>query len=137
MKLGAVTLDPFGQGSGTLGIPGDFTPPSRFVRAVAFSHSAFPSKTGEEAVLEAFHLLNNFDIPKGAAREDQKDQYGNTLADYTLWTAASDLKAKRYYFRTYDNSQIRMVDLTKMNLDAKDLTTISMKGGEVIQAVTP
>ena len=46
VKLGSVKLEPFGQGSGMLGLPGDFTPPSRFVRAVAFSQSVFPSKTG-------------------------------------------------------------------------------------------
>ena len=120
-----------------LGLPGDFTPPSRFVRAVAFSQSVLPSKTGYDAVLEAFHVLNQFDIPKGAAREHEKDEHGNILADYTQWTAASDLKAKEYYFRTYENSQIRMVDLTKMNLDAKDIVTISMKGGEVIKSLTP
>jgi choloylglycine hydrolase len=137
VKLGSVTLQPFGQGSGMLGMPGDFTPPSRFVRAVAFSESVFPSKTGDDAVLEAFHILNQFDIPKGAAREGQKDAHGNIEADYTLWTSANDLKAKRFYFRTYDNSQIRMVDLLKTNLDAKDIVTISMKGGEAIKSVTP
>jgi len=137
VKLGSVTLEPFGKGSGMLGMPGDFTPTSRFVRAVAFSQSAFPGKTGEDTVLEAFHLLNQFDIPRGTAREDEKDEHGNVLADYTVWTSASDLKAKRYYFRTYDNSEIRMVDLTKMNLDAKDMINISMKGGEVIKSMTP
>ncbi len=137
VKLGSVTLKPFGQGSGMLGMPGDFTPPSRFVRAVAFSQSVFPSKTGDDAVLEAFHILNQFDIPKGAAREHEKDEHGNILADYTIWTAASDLKARRYYFRTYENSQIRMVDLTKMDPNAKDVITISMKGGEDIKSVTP
>ena len=137
VKLGPVTLQPFGQGSGMLGIPGDFTPPSRFVRAVAFSQSVLPSKTGDDAVLEAFHVLNNFDIPKGAAREHEKDEHGNIVADYTLWTSANDLKAKRFYFRTYDNSQIRTVDLMKMNLDAKDIVTISMKGEEVIKSVNP
>ena len=35
------------------------------------------------------------------------------------------------------NSQIRMVDLTKMNLDAKDIVTIPMTGDEVIKSVTP
>ncbi len=137
VKLGSVTLQPFGQGSGMLGIPGDFTPPSRFVRAVAFSQSAFPTKTGDDAVLEAFHILNQFDIPKGAARENEKDSHGNIVADYTLWTAASDLTAKRYYFRTYENSQIRMVDLNKMNPGAKEIVTISMTGAEVIQSATP
>ena len=137
VKLGSVTLQPFGQGSGMLGIPGDFTPPSRFVRAVAFSQSAFRTKTGDDAVLEAFHILNQFDIPKGAARENEKDSHGNIVADYTLWTAASDLTAKRYYFRTYENSQIRMVDLNKMNPGAKEIVTISMTGAEVIQSATP
>ncbi len=137
VKLGPVTLEPLGQGSGMLGMPGDFTPPSRFVRAVAFTQSVFASKTGDDAVLEAFHILNNFDIPKGAAREREKDAHGNILADYTNWTAASDLKTKRYYFRTYDNSQIRSVDLAKANPDAKDIATISMKGEEVIKPLSP
>ena len=137
VKLGAVTLKPLGQGSGMLGLPGDFTPPSRFVRAAAFSQSVLPSATGEDAVIQAFHILNNFDIPKGAARDEKKDENGNILADYTTWTSANDLKAKRFYFRTYDNSQIRMVDLTKMKLDGKEITHISMKGKEVITEVTP
>ena len=64
IQLGSVKLEPFGQGSGMLGMPGDFTPPSRFVRAVAFSQSVLQPKTGDDAVLTAFHILNNFDIPK-------------------------------------------------------------------------
>jgi choloylglycine hydrolase len=137
VKLGSVTLDPFGAGSGMLGLPGDFTPPSRFVRAVAFSQSLLPSKIGSDAVLQAFHVLNNFDIPKGAAREKEKDEHGNVKADYTQWTSANDLKAKRFYFRTHDNSQIRMVDLMKMNLDGKAIATISMKGEELIKPLVP
>jgi choloylglycine hydrolase len=137
VKLGPVTLQPFGQGSGMLGMPGDFTPPSRFVRAVAFSQSVLPSATGTDAVLTAFHVLNQFDIPKGAAREHEKDEHGNVLADYTVWTSASDLKAMRYYFRTYENSQIRSVDLMKMNVDGRDIVTMSMQGGEDIKSLTP
>ena len=123
-----VTLQPLGQGTGMLGLPGDFTPPSRFVRAVAFSASVLPSKTGDDAVLELFHILNNFDIPKGSTRDGQKDDNGNIEADYTLWTSVCDLKTKRFYFRTYQNSQIRMIDLSKMNLDGKMVVTIPMKG---------
>jgi choloylglycine hydrolase len=137
VQLGSVKLLPTGQGTGMLGLPGDFTPPSRFVRAVAFSQSVFTPKIGEDAVLEAFHVLNQFDIPKGAAREHEKDEHGNVLADYTIWTSASDLKAKRYYFRTYENSQIRVLDLMKMNVDGKDVVKISMKGGEIIKPVNP
>jgi choloylglycine hydrolase len=137
VKLGSVTLQPFGQGSGMLGMPGDFTPPSRFVRAVAFSQSVFKPKSGDDAIVEAFHVLNQFDIPKGAAREHEKDEHGNVLADYTIWTSAIDLKAKRFYFRTYESSQIRMVDLMKMNLDAKDVVKISMAGNEAVKSLTP
>jgi choloylglycine hydrolase len=135
MHIGSVELQPFGQGTGMLGIPGDFTPPSRFVRAVAFKQSALASKTGDDVVLQAFHLLNQFDIPKGVAREDEKDAAGNVLADYTLWTSVSDLKAKRFYFRTFENSQIRMVELANLNHDANDIITLSIAGNEVIKSV--
>lgn len=137
VTLGTVKLLPTGQGTGMLGLPGDFTPPSRFVRAVAFTQSVLPSKTGDAAILQAFHVLNQFDIPKGSARDEQKDAHGNVIADYTLWTAASDLKTKRYYFRTYENSQIRAVDLMTMKLDATDIVKISMQGNEVIKLLNP
>src|SRR6185295_11904891 len=65
-KIGGVKVDAFGAGAGLLGIPGDFTPPSRFVRASVYSQSAVPNKTAGDAVLSAFHILNQFDIPKGA-----------------------------------------------------------------------
>lgn len=135
VEVGGVKLTGFGQGTGMLGMPGDFTPPSRFVRAVAYSTSVLPSRTGGEAVLQAFHILNNFDIPAGSSREEHKDAHGNIIADHTIWTSASDLKAKRFYFRTYDNSQIRSVDLMKMPLDAKTITSISMKGPEIIKSL--
>ncbi len=92
VKLGSVVLKPFGQGSGMLGMPGDFTPPSRFVRAVAFTQSVFQPSTGDAAVLEAFHILNNFDIPKGTAREEEKgpaQQYPGRL--HGVDESASDL----------------------------------------------
>ena len=132
VQLGPVKLEPTGQGSGMLGLPGDFTPPSRFVRAVAFTQSILKPATGRDAVLAAFHVLNQFDIPKGAARDSQKDAHGNIQADYTLWTSAADLKAGRYYFRTYENSQIRMLDLATLPLDGTDILKMSIKGDEVI-----
>lgn len=58
-----------GQGSGILGLPGDLTPPSRFVRAAVFTATAIPEETAEKSILQVFHILNNFDIPAGAVRE--------------------------------------------------------------------
>ena len=71
-------------------------------------------------------------VQRGSLREG-KDEHGNVVVDYTAWTSANDLKAKRFYFRTYENSRIRMVDLTKQKLDGKDILKWTMKGGEVIQ----
>ncbi len=110
INLGGVKLAQFGQGSRLRGLPGDFTPPSRFVRAVAFSQSAIRSDTAAQAVLQAFHILNNFDIPYGAVREVDN---GQMHAEATTWTSASDLKNLRWYFRTYDDQSIRSVDLAK------------------------
>jgi choloylglycine hydrolase len=133
IDLAGKEIKGLGQGSGMLGLPGDFTPPSRFVRAVAFSKSALPVETAREGVLQAFHMLNQFDIPKGAARGLE---HGKEVADYTLWTSAADLKNLRYYFRTYDNSRIRMIDLKAVDFDAKEIRTISIKGEEQIEDVT-
>jgi choloylglycine hydrolase len=110
IDLGGITLAQFGQGSGLRGLPGDFTPPSRFVRAVAFSQSAIPSATAAQAVLQAFHILNNFDIPYGAVREVHD---GQMHAESTTWTSASDLKNLRWYFKTYGDQSIHGVDLAK------------------------
>ncbi|WP_428925385.1 linear amide C-N hydrolase [Marinibacterium sp. SX1] len=116
MTVGSQVLKPFGQGTGMAGLPGDFTSPSRFVRAAAFANGALPSDTGAEAVFQAFHILNNFDIPKGAIRED--GQTGE-IYDYTMWTAASDLKNKVYYIKTYDGQAIESLDVMQV-LDGLD-----------------
>lgn len=129
IDLAGNKITPLGQGSGMLGLPGDFTPPSRFVRAVAFSQTALPVETAEQGVLQAFHILNQFDIPKGAA---MGIEHGVEVADYTLWTSAVDLKNLRHYFRTFENSQIRMVDLKQVDFDAPTIKTISMRGEEII-----
>ncbi len=100
----------FGQGTGMWGLPGDFTPPSRFVRAVAFTQTAVPTDTAEQCVWQAFHLLNQFDLPLGAIRANDN---GKTIDDYTNWTIAADMKHLRYYFHTYQDRQVKMVDLTR------------------------
>ena len=84
-SLSGMRFSAFGQGSGMRGLPGDFTPPSRFVRAVALTQSALPVETAREGVLQAFHILNQFDIPKGAARRVSPPATGR---DFTPWTAA-------------------------------------------------
>ena len=106
-----------GQGSGMLGLPGDFTPPSRFVRAAVFSATAIPSDNAAQGIEQVFHILNNFDIPVGVAREDDG---GVMHTDYTMVTTARDPQSLRYYYKTYDDQTIRMVDLTKFDLPGQE-----------------
>ena len=91
-KLGDLALPAFGAGSGLHGMPGDFTPPSRFVRASIFSQSAAPNATADDAVFAAFHILNQFDIPRGSV---QNSAVGGTVDEITEWTSVSDLKNPR------------------------------------------
>jgi penicillin V acylase-like amidase (Ntn superfamily) len=72
------------------------------------------------------------DIPKEAARGIE---HGKEVADYTLWTIAAGLKNRRYYFRTFENSRIRMVDLKALEFDGQDVRTISIQGEEEIKDV--
>jgi choloylglycine hydrolase len=130
VDLAGKEIKGLGQGSGMLGLPGDFTPPSRFVRAVAFSKTAWPVAKANDGVLQAFHILNQFDIPKGAARGIE---HGEEVADYTQWTSAADLTNVRYYFRTFANSRIRMIDLKVADLSVSGVRTISTKGEEQIE----
>ena len=73
----------FGQGSGAIGLPGDFTPPSRFVRAAFLVNSAIQGKNIDEGIAVAFHILDQFDIPLGAVKGEQN---GVTIYDTTQWT---------------------------------------------------
>ena len=89
-KVGPVTLSAFGSGAGLLGLPGDFTPPSRFVRAVAFSQSAAPNASADDAVLAAFHILNQFDIPEGAvARPSTRSPNGRASPTSKIYAGIS------------------------------------------------
>ena len=124
-KVGPMTLSAFGSGAGMLGLPGDFTPPSRFVRAVAFSQAAAPNKTAEDTVFAAFHILNQFDIPKGSV---MNSAVGEPAAEITEWTSVADLKNLRWYFRTHEDQSIRMVDLKEALAAAKgEIATIEME----------
>ncbi len=125
LKLDGITLAPFGQGSGMVGLPGDFTPPSRFVRAAIFSITATPVKTADEAVFKTFHLLNQFDIPVGVVKQEEE---GVMHTDYTIATIVRNPNDFKYYYRTYLDQTIRMVDLNTFNKDGKEVQVISTDG---------
>jgi choloylglycine hydrolase len=124
VKLNGTVLAPPGQGGGFLGIPGDWTPPSRFVHTTAMLAFATPPSQNLAAVNLAEHLLNAVDIPIGDARAD-KDH-----SDYTQWIVIKDLTNKILYYRSYDNLSLRSIDLK--NLHASKQVNIPIAGGNAI-----
>lgn len=112
-KLGGITLSAFGAGSGFLGLPGDVTPPSRFVRAAFYQTSSPQQATAGKAVAQAFQILNNFDIPVGIEFADGK--VPADIPSATQWTSATDLAHRVFYYRTMYNSAIRSIDLKKID----------------------
>lgn len=108
-----ITLKALGHGSGMLGLPGDFTAPSRFVRAAFFQTTSPTWETGFDAVVQAFHILNNFDIPIGSQHAEADIPKG--LPSATQFTAATDQTDMKFYYRTAWNSNIRCIDLRSIN----------------------
>lgn len=121
-----VTLSPPGQGSGFLGLPGDWSPPSRFVKTTTYLRFAKPPTNNQEAVTLTEHLLNAVDIPLGEVRDPGKD-----TGDYTQWTVIKDLTQKVFYFRSYNDLTLKKVDMKKLNMDkdAKMSLSLEMKKG--------
>lgn len=128
VDLKSFNVQNYGQGSGLLGLPGDFTPPSRFVRATVFSQTASLQPTAIATVNEGFHVLNTFDIFSGAIRSNTANQTANTkgflssggpakivATDTTEWVIGHDRTNLRTYLRTYEGLQIQMLDLKKID----------------------
>lgn len=103
---------PIGHGGGFLGLPGDFTPPSRFVRAAFFKATAPTLATPKETMLQCFHILNNFDVPIGM--NFPKNEIPD-LPSATQWTSVIDLTNKEVYYKTFYNNAIRKIDLKEID----------------------
>lgn len=136
-KFGDEDFRPLGVGSGMLGLPGDFTPPSRFVRAVEFSQTARPTKTADETRYEVFRILDNFNVPSEGEQPAGKP---DTMRSATEWTTCNDLKNRVLYYHTMNNRRVR-----KLDLQAIDFATpgplvrlpLDKKAAEDIEDVTP
>ena len=114
-KFGPLEMKSFGHGSGMLGLPGDFTPPSRFVRATFFQLTTPPQPDAKSCVFQAFHILNNFDIPTGI--EATMGKAPADIPSATQFTVASDTHNLMIYYRTMYNSNIRCIDLKNIDFD--------------------
>jgi penicillin V acylase-like amidase (Ntn superfamily) len=96
--LGSANVTALGQGGGTLGLPADYTPPSRFIRAAFLRHNIEQPANAGEAVQAIGHILNAVDIPLGIAQSKEGDQ---VFSDYTQWVAIKDLTNNKLVFTDY------------------------------------
>ena len=115
LTVGNLQLSPLGAGSGLAGMPGDYTPPSRFVRAAALTASARPLASATDAVFEAFRILDSVNLPLGALAPTGK--IAPDIESGTQITTACDLKNRIFYYHTMQNRQVRKIDLARLDFD--------------------
>ena len=110
-----LNLEKYSRGMGAIGLPGDLSSQSRFIR-VAFTKMNSISGEGEkESVSQFFHILNSVDQQRGCC------DLGDGKYEITLYTSCCNTNKGIYYYTTYDNHQITAVDMHKENLDGDKL----------------
>ncbi len=114
--INGISFAATGQGSGLKGIPGDPTPPSRFIRAAAMGYLTVKVDNAEDTVNLVAHIMNNVDIPIGIVRDFENEE---VFHDYTQWVVLRDLSNRIMYFRSYNDLTIKGVDLNKFDLSEK------------------
>lgn len=120
IELDGQSIHPLGQGSGLLGLPGDWTPPSRFVRAVVLSYAAHHGADAAAAARVANHLLYALDIPLGVVREHGE----GGPEELTQWATITDLENGQLHVRFYGDPFIHQVGVAEALAAAVDGPTV-------------
>lgn len=115
--INGTTITKFGEGSGAFGLPGDFTPPSRFIRSAFFVSNTPKNMKRNAAILQGFRILSQSDIPIGAVIDSK-----NGSEDEAIYTAVMDTKNKGYFIKYHDNINIQSFYLDEY----KDKTTVTV-----------
>ena len=104
-------LTPFSNGMGAVGLPGDMSSASRFVRAAFTKLNAAAGKDETESVSQFFHIMQTVSQISGCVR------LPNGKYERTVYTCCCNTDKGIYYYNTYENSQIFAVDMNKEHLD--------------------
>ncbi len=110
-----VPLDVCGQGMGAIGLPGDVSPMSRFVRAAFLNQNSLWGETEEENVTQFFHILDGVSMVKGSVITSEGEP------DLTLYACCCSAQTQSYYYKTYSNSQICGICMADTDLDGEKL----------------
>ena len=118
----AKKLAPYSRGMGAMGLPGDYSSSSRFIRALfAKEHT----EAYKNEVERFFHVMDTVTVPYGCVKTDAGDN------SFTLYTSCADLKAKNYYYTTYDCRHIRTVKLDASRANGNQVVCVPMHEAKV------
>ena len=109
-------LDTYSRGMGAIGLPGDLSSSSRFVKVAFTKENSFSGESEGESVSQFFHILASVEQQKGLTFIDDPDLY-----EYTIYSSCYNTNKGILYYKTYDNHQITAVDLNKEDLDGDSL----------------
>lgn len=113
----AIALDVYSRGMGGIGIPGDLSSSSRFVKAVFTKLNSVSGTSESESISQFFHILGSVNQERGCVRLAE-DTY-----EITIYSSCCNVDKGVYYYKTYENSQITGVDMHNENLDNQSLVS--------------
>ena len=123
---GALSLNAYSRGMGGLGLPGDLSSASRFVRVAFTKVNSFSGESEAESVSQFFHILGSVDQQRGCC------EVADGKYEITLYTSCCNATKGIYYYNTYENHQISAVDMHRENLDSENLICYPVILGEQI-----
>ena len=104
-------IQPYSNGMGGIGLPGDYSSASRFVKAAFVKLNSVSGENEEDCVGQFFRILSSVAMPRGCVRMAQ-DHY-----EITVYSCCCNTDKGIYYYTTYDHSRIIGVDMHRENLD--------------------
>ena len=122
-----IALEPYSRGMGAMGLPGDLSSQSRFVRAVFGKTHSISGASEQESVNQFFHMLGFVQQPRGCCRT------GEDSLELTLYTACCNTDKGIYYYTTYENHQITAVHMHREKLDDQFLIRYPLIQSEQIR----
>lgn len=111
----SLNLNKYSRGMGALGLPGDLSSQSRFIRAAFVKMNSVSGEGEQESVSQFFHILNSVDQQRGCC------DLGNGEYEITIYTSCCNTDKGIYYYTAYNNHQITAVDMYKENLNGSQL----------------
>ena len=112
----SLNLEKYSRGMGAIGLPGDLSSQSRFIRAAFVKMNSVSKEEEKESVSQFFHILNSVEQQRGCCELD------DGIFEITIYTSCCNASKGIYYYTTYDNHQISAVDMHRTDLDSKTLS---------------